>query len=255
MNFSEFSNLFDDPLQIVFLLICGVIVGMSKTGIQGIMTLAIPVMALIFGSKESTGVVLPMLCFADLIAVIYYRRQAQWSYILKLLPTAIAGFFLAIFVDSMLDKSMFSKLMALCIFAGFLVMYITRRNTQEENQMLFSKWWCAAIFGVLGGFTTMIGNAAGPIMAVYLLSMKLPKYAFVGTSAWFFLIVNYLKIPLQIFVWNNITYKTLALDIIAIPSIFLGAILGVYFVKYLPEKSYRGFIIFMTIVSTLLLLF
>ena len=228
MDCFDFSHLDGDPVQISFLLICGIIVGMSKTGIQGIMTLAIPAMALVFGGKESTGVILPMLCFADLLAVIYYRRQAEWKYILKLLPTAIAG---------------------------FLVMFRTRKNTMEENQKIFSKWWCAAIFGILGGFTTMIGNAAGPIMAVYLLSMRLPKYAFVGTSAWFFLIVNYLKIPLQIFAWNNITPQTLALNIIAIPSIFLGAFLGVLFVKHLPEKSYRGFIIFMTIVSTLLLLF
>lgn len=255
MDCFDFSHLDGDLVQISFLLICGIIVGMSKTGIQGIMTLAIPAMALVFGGKESTGVILPMLCFADLLAVIYYRRQAEWKYILKLLPTAIAGVFLAIWVDSMIDKTMFGKLMALSIFAGFLVMFITRKNTMEENQKIFSKWWCAAIFGILGGFTTMIGNAAGPIMAVYLLSMRLPKYAFVGTSAWFFLIVNYLKIPLQIFAWNNITPQTLALNIIAIPSIFLGAFLGVLFVKHLPEKSYRGFIIFMTIVSTLLLLF
>lgn len=255
MNYSDFSAFANNPAQISFLLICGIIVGMSKTGIQGIMTLAIPVMALVFGSRESTGVILPMLCFADLIAVIYYRRQAEWKYILKLLPTAVAGFFLAILVDGIIDKNMFGKLMALCIFAGFLVMFITRKNTLEENQKLFSKWWCAALFGVLGGFTTMIGNAAGPIMAVYLLSMKLPKYAFVGTSAWFFLIVNYLKIPLQVFAWNNITPQTLLLDVIAIPSIFLGAFLGVLFVKRLPEKSYRGFIIFMTLVSTMLLLF
>ena len=107
---------------------------------------------------------------------------------------------------------------------------------------------------VLGGFTTMIGNAAGPIMAVYLLSMKLPKYEFVGTSAWFFLAVNYLKIPLQIFVWENITPQTLALDILTIPFIILGAVGGVYFVKYLPEKSYRAFVIFMSLVSTAFLM-
>ena len=255
MNFIDFSHAFDDPLRLASLLACGVVVGMSKTGIQGIMTLAIPIMALVFGGKESTGVVLPMLCFADLIAVIYYRRQAQWLCILKLLPTAVLGFFLAIWADSLIGGAHFKRLMAACIFAGFFVMFFTRKNSPEQNRKIFSRWWCAAIFGILGGFTTMIGNAAGPIMAVYLLSMRLPKYAFVGTSAWFFLLVNYLKIPLQIFVWRNITPQTLALDILTIPSILLGAVFGIYFVKYLPEKSYRAFVIFMTIVSTALLLF
>ena len=254
MNFIDFSHAFDDPARLAALMVCGAIAGMSKTGIQGIMTLAIPLMALIFGGKESTGVVLPILCFADLIAVAYYRRQAQWLYIFKLLPAAILGFFLAIWADSLIDKSQFNRLMGLCIFAGFLAMFFTRKNSQEENRKMFSRWWCAAIFGVLGGFTTMIGNAAGPIMAVYLLSMKLPKYEFVGTSAWFFLAVNYLKIPLQIFVWENITPQTLALDILTIPFIILGAVGGVYFVKYLPEKSYRAFVIFMSLVSTAFLM-
>ena len=254
MNFIDFSHALDDPARLASLMVCGVVVGMSKTGIQGIMTLVIPIMALIFGGKESTGVVLPMLCFADLIAVAYYRRQAQWLYILKLLPCAILGFFLAIWADSMIDKSGFNRLMGLCIFAGFLAMFFTRKNSNEENQEMFSKWWCAAIFGILGGFTTMIGNAAGPIMAVYLLSMRLPKYAFVGTSAWFFLIVNYLKIPLQIFAWGNITPQTIALDMLTIPAILLGAVFGVYFVKCLPEKSYRAFVIAMSLVSTALLM-
>lgn len=255
MNFPDFSAACGDPLRLASIMVCGIIVGMSKTGIQGIMTLAIPIMALIFGGKESTGVVLPMLCFADLIAVVYYRRQAQWLYILKLLPTAVLGFFLAVWADSLIGGAHFKRLMAACIFAGLLAMFLTRKNSPEENQKMFSRWWCAALFGILGGFTTMIGNAAGPIMAVYLLSMRLPKYAFVGTSAWFFLLVNYLKIPLQIFAWGNITPQTLALDILAIPPILLGAVLGVYFVKYLPEKSYRAFVIFMTVVSTALLLF
>lgn len=100
----------------------------------------------------------------------------------------------------------------------------------------------------------MIGNAAGPVMAVYLLSMKLPKLSFVGTSAWFFLIVNYLKIPLQVFVWDNITVKSLSLNLTTVPFILVGCILGVWLVKRFPEGSYRKFIIAMTVISTILLL-
>ena len=100
----------------------------------------------------------------------------------------------------------------------------------------------------------MIGNAAGPIMAVYLLSMHMPKYAFVGTSAWFFLIVNLLKVPLQIFAWNNITVNSFTLDLIMLPCIGLGAWAGIKLVKVLPEQKYRRMIIWLTILSTALLL-
>ena len=237
----------------ILLFVCALLIGMSKTGIQGITLLAIPLMAINFGAKASTGLILPMLCFSDLIAVFYYRRMAEWKYIIKLLPAAVIGFFLAIAVDKMIPADGFSKLMAVCIFMGIIVMLWNEKKGKDSR--MFSSWWYAPLFGLMGGFTTMIGNAAGPVMSVYLLSMRLPKYSFVGTSAWFFLVVNYLKLPLQIFVWENISYASIVLNIISIPFMVIGAIIGVYLVKKIPEKSYRIFIIIVTILSTVVLFF
>jgi uncharacterized membrane protein YfcA len=101
----------------------------------------------------------------------------------------------------------------------------------------------------------MIGNAAGPIMGVYLLSMNLPKREFIGTTAWFFFIVNLLKLPLQIWGWHNITFKTLYFNILMLPAIALGALAGIWFVKYLQEKSYRRIILLATLASSIALLF
>ncbi|MCC8197474.1 MAG: sulfite exporter TauE/SafE family protein [Tannerellaceae bacterium] len=183
----------------------------------------------------------------------YYRCTAEWSYIFKLLPSAIAGFFLALAVDKLIPPDEFRRLMAFCIFIGIGVMCWTEKKDPESK--MFKAWWYAPLFGLMGGFTTMIGNAAGPVMAVYLLSMRLPKYSFVGTSAWFFLVVNYLKLPLQIFVWDNISCTSLVLNIYSIPFMIAGAFLGIWFVKKVPEKSYRLFIIIVTILSTVMLLF
>ena len=238
--------------QWTILLLAAVLIGMSKTGFQGINTPTIPLLALAFGAKESTGIILPMLCLADLIAVLYYRRNAQWKYILKLLPYAIAGFFLAILVDRYIPASQFRLLMALCIFAGLIVMFWQERK--GKGTLVTAKWWYSPAFGLMGGFTTMIGNAAGPIMAIYLLSMRLPKLAFVGTSAWFFLIVNYLKLPLQIFVWDNISWGSLTVNLIALPFIGIGAFLGIKLVKKLPESNYRKMIIWLTVIATAMLL-
>lgn len=251
----DFSLIANSTANLAILLFAAVLIGMSKTGIQGINTISIPMLALAFGGKESTGVVLPMLCFADLIAVIYYRRAAQWKHIFRLLPMAVCGFFLALYADTLIPPSEFKRLMAFCIFMGLGVMFWSEKKSEAKKQKIFSAWWYAPLFGLAGGFTTMIGNAAGPVMAVYLLSMKLPKYAFVGTSAWFFLCVNYLKLPLQIFVWDNINAASLCANLVTIPFILAGAYLGIVFVKKLPEEKYRGFIIAITIVSTVLLLF
>jgi uncharacterized membrane protein YfcA len=243
---------------------CGICIGISKTGINGATTIIIPVLALLFGAKESTGVVLPMLCFADLLAVIYYRRAAEWKYILRLLPWALAGFALALLVDSLVPARHFKILIGICILGGLAVMFWndwrSRRTPApapekeaDEKKAGFIRLLTQAVFGAAGGFSTMIGNAAGPVMSVFLLSMRLPKTSFVGTAAWFFMIVNYLKIPLQIFAWHNISLAGLKLGLVLIPAIILGAVLGVVLVKKISEAHYRALVYVMTLLSTVLL--
>ncbi|MDR1121892.1 MAG: sulfite exporter TauE/SafE family protein [Dysgonamonadaceae bacterium] len=249
----DFSLWMNTTYDWVLLFMCALLIGMSKTGIQGITLLAIPFMAINFGAKPSTGLILPMLCFSDLIAVFYYRRMAEWKYVFKLLPAAVVGFFVAIAVDKLIPADEFRLLMAFCIFTGIAVMLWMEKKKKDAK--MFTSWWYAPLFGLMGGFTTMIGNAAGPVMSVYLLSMRLPKYSFVGTSAWFFLLVNYLKLPLQIFVWDNISVTTILLNAMSIPFMVAGAIAGIVFVKKVPEKSYRTFIIVVTVLSTFMLLF
>lgn len=236
--------------QLVCLGCCALLIGFSKTGIQGVVTVSIPLMAVAFGSKESTGVILPMLCFADLIAVAYYRRDADWKLVLRLLPSAVLGFFVALGVDSLVPRDAFGLLMAFCIFIGLVFTFVARGERAEK---IARSGACAFLFGVLGGFTTMIGNAAGPIMSVYLLSANLPKRSFVGTSAWFFLLVNYMKIPLQVFAWDNIGLETLKTGAYGIPFIFVGAVLGILLVDKIPEKFFRALIVFSTVLGTIFL--
>ena len=225
--------------------------GISKTGINGISTVAVPLFALVFGGKEATGVVLPLLCFADLVAVLYYRRHAEWKYIIKLIPWALAGFGLALLADRLVPPRGFKILIGSCILAGLLIMVWNDRRGKDTA--IPSAWWFQAVFGVMGGFSTMIGNAAGPIMSVFLLSVRLPKNSFVGTAAWFFLIVNYLKLPLQLFVWRNITRERLLFVLPLVPFILLGAWLGVILVKNVSEKVFRILVYGLTVASTALL--
>ena len=242
------ANISSYPLQVIALILSATLIGFAKTGVQGIGAVAAPLMAIAFGAKESTGVILPMLCFADIIAVIYYRRNAEWKFILRLLPSAIVGFFVALWVDSLIAKESFKLLMAFCIFLGLAIMYLARGGRGEK---IAHSRACGLCFGVLGGFTTMIGTAAGPVMSVYLLSANLPKLAFVGTSAWFFLLVNYMKIPLQIFVWDNITKDSILVSALGIPFIFFGAIVGIFLVKKVPEKTFRVLVVLATILATI----
>jgi uncharacterized membrane protein YfcA len=250
------------------LILASICIGMSKTGINGISTVAIPLFVLIFEAKPSTGVILPLLCLADLFAVIYYRRHAEWKYIFRLVPWALAGFALALIVERFIPARGFKILIGICILAGLLIMLwndrpraLRRRKgkpsdvhpADEYQPDAPRAWWFSALFGVLGGFSTMIGNAAGPVMSVFLLSVKLPKISFVGTAAWFFLIINYLKIPLQFFAWHNISAESLIFDLTMAPFVLIGAWGGILFVRKVSEKQYRILVYLLTILASALL--
>lgn len=236
----------------VVMALMAVFVGMSKTGVQGLAILTVPLLAMTFGAKPSTGLMLPVLCFADVIGVSYYRRQAEWRYVLRLLPMAVAGFFLALWVDHLIPAREFKHLMGACLALVLGVMLWSQWKGREN--VLTDKWWYSPLFGLLGGFTTMIGNAAGPVMAIYLLSVRMPKLAFVGTNAWFFLCVNFLKLPLQVFAWHNISPTTLLIDACAIPFVLVGAYIGVRIVRFLPERAFRIFTTAVTIISVITML-
>ena len=238
--------------QWLILSLTALCIGMSKTGIQGLMLLTVPYMAMSFGAKESTGVILPMLCMADIMAVIYYKRIADWKTVLRLLPTAILGFFIAIFVDNLIPAKEFRHLMGWTLVIALAVMIWSEIFGKENRWM--KRWWYSAIFGLLGGFTTMIGNAAGPVLSVYLLSMRKDKMEYIGINAWFFLVVNLLKVPLQIFVWDNISWDTFSLNLTMLPINGLGAWIGIRIVRGFPEKAFHRFIQIVTILSVVMML-
>ena len=229
----------------------GLCIGLNKAGFSGITAIIIPVVALIFGAKESTGINLPLLWFADILVVLYYRRHTEWKYIFRLLPWTVAGFFVAILVDRLVPVQLFKYLMGGSILAGLIVMVWNDRRGKEVPPP--SSWWFSALFGIAGGFATMIGNVSGGIMAVFLLSMRLPKKSFVGTAAWYFLIVNSLKIPIQAVLWKNISAQTLLFDLTNIPFVIAGILLGIFLVKIISEKVFRRAIMILTLVSTMLL--
>ena len=239
--------------QWFWVILCALFVGMSKTGIAGLGMLIVPILAAIFGGKTSAGILLPMLSMADIFAVFYYHRHAEWKYILKLLPATVAGVLIGLFVGNVVNDQQFKQIMALIILVGVVVM--VWRERKANAQAIPHNWAFSSVVGLLGGFSTMIGNASGPLMSIYLLSMMLPKNSFIGTGAWFFLIINLFKIPFHILVWETIDLRSFTLDLAMFPVIMIGAFLGFKLVKYIPEKPYRLFIIVTTALAAIRLFF
>jgi len=235
----------------LIIIVSALCIGMSKTGISATGMIAMPLMAIIFGGKLSTGVVLPMLCIADIIAVFYYHRHAEWKHVIRLLPSAIAGIFLGIFTGNVISDNVFKDIMGIIIIVsvGILVWRDLKKDIRVPHGYFFP-----FITGLAGGFATMVGNAAGVIMALFLLSMRLPKNTYIGTGAWFFFIVNLFKVPFHIFIWKTISLNSFLLDLYMIPIIITGAVVGIFLVKIFTEKLYRVFLIVTTILSALIII-
>jgi uncharacterized membrane protein YfcA len=169
-----------------------------------------------------------------------------------MLPRAFAGLLLGLWVGEKVNDEQFKNIIAILVFVCIGLMFV--KNKKNNKPIFPDTWWFAAFMGVLGGFATMMGNVAGPIFAIYLLAMHLPKNSFIGTTAWFFMIINFTKFPLQYFVWDNISIPFLMLNVYMIPLIGLGAFSGIWLVKKIPEHTYRIFVIAVTALSAFLLL-
>ena len=219
---------------------------MSKTGIHGAGMMAVPMLALVFGGQLSSGVLLPILCLADVFGVWYYHRHASWYHLKKLFPWAAVGTILGTIVGGMIDDESFKMVMAIIIVVSVFIMIWLEQGHKEEVP---DYKWFASLTGVAGGFTSMIGNLATSVVAIYFLTMRLPKNAFIGTTAWFFLVINWFKVPFHIFSWKTITWNTFLLDLTTLPFIAVGALLGILIVKKIQDQAYRWFIIAMTLVA------
>jgi uncharacterized protein len=240
------------PGYLILFLFAAIIIGMSKAGLSGLGLAMVPMMALIFGAKESTGVILPMLITADIMAVIYYKQHAVWKHIIRVLPWAAAGIIVALIVGNNINKNQF-RLLLLSIVWIMLILMLVNDFRKKKGDEIPENHLFASIMGTAGGFSTMIGNAAGPVFTLYFLAMKLPKKEFIGTSAWLFFILNTGKLPLQALVWKNINGPSLMAGLLSLPFIVLGMYTGIKIVKMLPENFYRIFVIITTLLTSLLL--
>lgn len=236
----------------LLLLVSATFVGMAKAGLRGMGMLTIPILAAVFGGKMSAGLILPILSFADFFAVKYYNRDANWKYVIQSIPAAVIGVLLAVWLGHSIDDDTFKLLMGwLIIFGLALMIFLERRHLPSS---ITDSWWFGSFFGMLGGFSSMIGNAAAPVLAVYLLSTRIPKQSFIGTGGWFFLIINFVKWPFHIFVWKTITWSSFSLNLLTIPAIAVGILLGILVVKRIPERAFRYFIIIMTFIVAMRLI-
>ncbi len=238
-------------LQFLLANLAGMLVGVAKAGIKGIGVLIVTILAIVFGSKASTGILLPMLIAADILAVIYYNRHCQWKLIFRLIPWMMAGVLIGVWVGADMPEQLFKKVMAVIILGTVVMMILWE---QQATKKIPDNWWFAGIMGLGAGFTTMIGNLAGVFSNIFFLAMRLPKNEFIGTAAWLFFIINLFKLPFHIWVWGTIDANTFTVNLKLLASILVGFYLGIKLVKTIKEKQYRQLVLIMTAIGALAIL-
>ncbi|MER7402941.1 sulfite exporter TauE/SafE family protein [Streptomyces sp. NPDC000070] len=233
------------------------LVGFSKTAVSGANTVSLALFAAVLPARASTGVLLPLLIAGDLLAVATYRRHAHWPTLWRLFPAVAAGVVVGtVFLMWADDAIVRTSIGAILLLMAAVTVW--RRRTADAGQEPESVTTRAGrikarSYGVLGGFTTMVANAGGPVMSMYLLSAGFRKLGFLGTSAFFFLIVNVAKLPFSAGL-GLIDGRSLLLDLALVAFVVPGALFGKWAVNKINQRLFEQLVIAATVVGGLQLL-
>lgn len=241
-----------------FAALCGLVVGMSKCGLPGLGSLAVPMMAAVLPAKTATGALLPLLVAGDMAGALYFRRHAEWLLLLRMLPIAVAGIWLGYvllgqpWVDDQVIRYVTAVIVLLLVvmnqFKGRLHAWAAGAGERGRGSM----WCVAVVFGLLAGVTTMLANAAGPVMLIYLLAMRLQKDEFIGTFAWFFVVINWIKVPFMV-CRGMINTESMLFNVKVLPALLVGCLLGILLSRKMSNDRFKLWVELLTALAALLL--
>ncbi|HAM73034.1 MAG TPA: sulfite exporter TauE/SafE family protein [Verrucomicrobiales bacterium] len=229
---------------------CGI--GVSKSGLPGISLLHVVIFAQLFSARGSTGVVLPMLICGDIGAVLLFRRHALWSHVLKTLPPAVLGVGIGWWLMRWLPEGRYRPLIGGVVLVLALLQLLRNWRPGPFTHVPHTHAFAWGM-GLTAGVTTMLANAAGPVMGLYLLAVSLPKAEFVGTSAWFFLLINLIKVPFSAQL-GLISTRTLAFNALLLPCIAAGLFAGRSLVARIPQKWFDSLVLAFAMIASMKLL-
>lgn len=234
-------------LEIALMIMAAILMGFSKTGIIGASLPAVALMAYTFGAKASTGVMLTMLIVADIMAVYKFGKHSNFKDVIRVLPPAVAGIVTGAIVGNYITNDhQFRLLMGIIVLVCLLTLIyneFNKKTLQLPQNKLFH-----IIAGIVSGFSSMLGNAAGPIFSIYMLSLSFEKNKFIGTTAWFFFAVNLIKVPFHVFLWYTISLTTLKYTLVMVPFLIAGTYIGAFIINRINEKHFKALAIIMTAV-------
>lgn len=242
------------PIEWMLLALAALAVGASKSGMPAFGPIPAALFATVLPAKASTGAVLGLLLVGDLIAVRMYHAHADWTILRRLIPSVVAGVLLGVVVlwyaDDAAVRRIIGATLILLVVLRVTFLLRERRSAAEPRPVPPG---LAYVFGPLGGFTTMIANAAGPVMTLYFVASRLPVQAILGTAAWFFLLVNAFKVPFSVGL-GLMTWQSLLLNLVLVPALILGSLGGRAVARRISPVWFERTVLVLTLASGIFLL-
>lgn len=231
------------------LALAALIAGLGKTAIPGSATLSVVLLASVLPARTSTAAMLLLFIVGDLFALIAYRRHAHWPTLLRLAPAVIAGLVCGFLFLTWSEDAVVRRTIAVILLLTIGITLWRRRRERATGSGALA----SAGYGTLAGFTTMVANSGGPVMAMYFLASRTPIKVFLGTSAWFFAIVNLVKVPFLAGI-GLLTPEVLLMDLVLAPFVVLGALVGLRLANRMPQQLFDRLVIILTVLGALYLL-
>jgi uncharacterized membrane protein YfcA len=248
-----------EPWQWALAALAALIIGVAKAGIGGLGLLAVVIFAQILPAKQATGAVLPLLCVGDIVGAVVYWRHAKWEYIRRLMPWTAVGVAIGYVALDWLEEAQARVLIGGIIVGMVALHYLRRRGSApalasiDPEALGHGPFWLAPAMGVLVGFTTLVANAAGPLMVIYMLAMRLPKLDFVGTGAVFFLLLNFFKVPFMVHL-GLITTASFSVNLVLAPAVLAGTWVGRHIVLRIDQRVFENVALLLSLLAGVKLL-
>lgn len=245
-----------EPWAWAALAVAAVTIGISKTAIPGGNILAIALFAAVLPARTSTVAMLLLLMVGDVFALIAYRRHAHWPTLLRLAPAVVAGLLLGFAFLALAGDGIVRRAIGVILLLMIAVTLWRRRrqNSADAVAPVRGGLLLSGVYGTMGGFTTMVANAGGPVMSMYFLATRTPVQVFLGTSAWFFAIINVVKVPFLAGL-GLFHGPVLLMDAVLAPLVVVGALAGIRLAKLMDQRLFDRIVIVLTVVGAVYLLF
>jgi uncharacterized protein len=241
-----------DTQSLMIALLAALCIGLAKAGFSGFSMVSVVVFAELYGPKASVGLALPLLIAADLMAYPAFLKHGSWHPVWKLLPASLIGLLLGWWLLGEIDDAMARHLIGFSVLLMVLLQVLKKWKPAALDAVADSRGFGNAT-GILGGFATMLANAAGPVIQLYLLARRIPKMEMIGIGARFFLLINLIKIPLNARL-ALITPESLLENLKLLPAVVVGIFLGRYLIKHVPHAAFEWMVVVFSFVAAIRLL-